>query len=127
MERHVGSLEELRREGSRVVDVDGRPVVVLSVGDELFAVSGRCPHMGAPMCAGSVGGTLVASAPGELVYGRHERVLRCPWHGWEFDLETGRSLLEPRRVGLRTFEVTCVDGQVVLRTPDRGGSRAQDG
>ena len=93
---------------------------MLSVGDELFAVSNRCPHMGAPMCAGSVGGTLVASAPQEFVYGRHERVLRCPWHGWEFDLESGRSLLEPRRVGLRVFAVTCEDGQVVLHT---GGQR----
>ena len=119
MERVVGRLDELRREGSRVVDVDGRPVVVLSVGEDLYAVSGRCPHMGAPMCAGSVGGTLVASAPGELVYGHDQRVLRCPWHGWEFDLETGRSLLEPRRVGLRTFRVTCEDGQVVLHTPVR--------
>ena len=118
MERRVGPVEELRREGCRVVDVDGRPVVVVSVGDELFAVSDRCPHMGAPLSAGSVGGTLVASAPQELVYGRDQRVLRCPWHGWEFDLETGRSLLEPRRVGLRTFSVTTEDGQVVLHTPD---------
>ena len=61
-----------------------------------------------------LGGTLVASAPQEFVYGRHERVLRCPWHGWEFDLESGRSLFEPRRVGLRVFLVTCEDGQVVV-------------
>lgn len=114
MQRWVGTLEDLRRDRCRVVDVDGRPVVVLVLGDELFAVSDRCPHMGAPMSAGTVGGTLTGSAPHEFVYGRHERVLRCPWHGWEFDLETGRSLLEPRRHGLRTFTVTCEDGQVFL-------------
>jgi 3-phenylpropionate/trans-cinnamate dioxygenase ferredoxin subunit len=45
-----------------------------------------------------------------------QRVIRCPWHGWEFDLETGRSLLEPRRFGLRTFRVSQDDGQVVLHT-----------
>ena len=118
MDRWVGTLEDLQREGCRVVEVDGRPVAVLSLGDELFAVSNRCPHMGAPMCAGSVGGTLVASAPQEFVYGNHNRVLRCPWHGWEFDLESGRSMLEPRRVGLRVFPVTCENGQVVLHTPD---------
>jgi nitrite reductase (NADH) small subunit len=76
--------------------------------------------MGAPISAGSVGGTLVASAPQEFVCGRHERVLRCPWHGWEFDLETGRSLLEPRRVGLPVFRVTCEDGQVVLHADGPG-------
>jgi nitrite reductase (NADH) small subunit len=99
-----------------VVELDGRPVAVLSVGDDFFAVSNRCPHMGAPMAAGSVGGTLLPSAPQEFVYGRHERVLRCPWHGWEFDLDNGRSLLEPRRVGLRVFSVTSVNGQVVVHT-----------
>lgn len=118
MDHHVGTLEELRRDGCRVVDVEGRPVVVVSVGDDLFAVSDRCPHMGAPLSAGSVGGTLLPSAPHEFVYGRQGRVLRCPWHGWEFDLTTGRSLLEPRRVGLRTFPVTCEGGEVVLHAPD---------
>jgi 3-phenylpropionate/trans-cinnamate dioxygenase ferredoxin subunit len=41
-------------------------------------------------------------------------VIRCPWHGWEFDLESGRSLLEPDRYGLRTYRVTVEDGDVVL-------------
>jgi hypothetical protein len=58
----------------------------------------------------------VASPPHELLYGRHDRVLRCPWHGWESDLESGRSLLDPRRSGLKTYEVTVEDGVVVLHT-----------
>ncbi len=99
-----------------MVDVDGRRIGVLSVGDEFFAVRDRCPHRGAPVCEGIVGGTLVASPPHEYVYGRHDRVLRCPWHGWEFDLDTGRSLLEPDRVGVKTYEVTVRDGTVVLHT-----------
>ncbi len=116
MEVRVGSVDDVRRDGCRVVEVDGRPVGVISVGDDFYAVSDRCPHMGASMCTGSLSGTLVASDPHELVYGMDQRVLRCPWHGWEFDLDSGRSLLEPRRFGLRTFRVTQEDGQVVLHT-----------
>jgi nitrite reductase/ring-hydroxylating ferredoxin subunit len=114
MRIRVGTVDEVRREGCRVVDVAGRPVGVIAVGDEFFAVSDRCPHMGASMCTGSLGGTLVASPPQELVYGMAERVLRCPWHGWEFDLESGRSLLEPRRFGLRTYHVSTDGDDVVL-------------
>jgi nitrite reductase (NADH) small subunit len=110
----VGSVEDVRRDGCRVVEVDGRPVGVISVGDEFFAIGDRCPHMGASMCTGSLSGTLVAAGPHELVYGMEDRVLRCPWHGWEFDLESGRSLLEPARYGLRTYEVSIRDGGVVL-------------
>jgi len=120
----VGAAEDVRREGCRVVDVGGRPVAVISAGTGFFAVSDRCPHMGASMSAGSLGGTLLPSQPHEYVYGMHERVIRCPWHGWEFDLETGRSLLEPRRYGLRTYRVTEDDGELILHTgrPGRASS-----
>jgi nitrite reductase (NADH) small subunit len=116
MEVRVGTVEEVRRDGCRVVDVGGKPVGVISVGEEFYAISDRCPHMGASMCTGSLGGTFVAADPHESVYGMDERVIRCPWHGWEFDLETGRSLLEPKRVGLRTYRVSHEDGDVVLHT-----------
>ena len=110
----VGGVEEVRRDGCRIIDVEGRPVGVISVGDQFFAVGDRCPHMGASMCTGSLSGTLLPARPHELVYGMDGHVIRCPWHGWEFDLVTGRSLLEPTRVGLRTYRVTQQDGDVVL-------------
>jgi nitrite reductase (NADH) small subunit len=116
MEVRVGTVEDVRRDGCRIVDVNGRAIGVVSVGERFFAVSDRCPHMGASMCSGSLSGTLVASGPHELVYGMDDRVIRCPWHGWEFDLESGRSLLEPKRIGLVTYRVTQDDGQVVLHT-----------
>jgi nitrite reductase (NADH) small subunit len=114
MEVRVGSVEDVRRDGCRIVDVNGRPVGVISVGEEFFAISDRCPHMGASMCTGSLSGTFVAAGPHEYVFGKADRVIRCPWHGWEFDLESGRSLLEPQRVGLKTYQVTQQDGEVVL-------------
>ena len=89
---------------------------VISVGDDFYAIHDSCPHMGASMCSGSLSGTFLAAPPHELVYGLDDQVIRCPWHGWEFDLGSGRSLLEPDRVGLRTYRVTQEDGQVVLHT-----------
>ena len=114
MEHEVGAVDEVRREGCRVVEIDGRRIGVISAGDSFYAVHDRCPHMGAEMCAGTVSGTFVAAGPHELVYGLHHRVLRCPWHGWEFDLDTGRSLLEPKRVGLKMYEVIVRDDTVYL-------------
>ncbi len=116
VEHPVGAVEELRREGRRVVEVDGRRIGILSVGAQFFAVRDRCPHRGASICQGTVAGTFVASEPQEYVYGRQDRVIRCPWHGWEFDLETGRSLLEPDRVGIKLYPVTVRDGNVFLHT-----------
>lgn len=116
MQHPVGPVDEVRHDGCRLVDVNGRVIGVISVGDTFYAVYDRCPHMGASMCQGTVSGTFVPAAPHELVYGKHDQVIRCPWHGWEFDLETGRSLLEPERIGLKTYPVTVEDGVVVLHT-----------
>ena len=116
MEYQVGLIDAVRRDGFRIVNVGGRQVGVISVDDTFFAISDRCPHMGASMCNGTVSGTFLEAAPHELVYGKHGRVMRCPWHGWEFDLETGRSLLEPERFGLKTYHVTVEGGMVVLHT-----------
>jgi nitrite reductase (NADH) small subunit len=44
---------------------------------------------------------------------REGDILRCPWHGWEFDLSTGKSVAEPvRRV--KTFRVSLEEGWIVI-------------
>jgi 3-phenylpropionate/trans-cinnamate dioxygenase ferredoxin subunit len=111
----VGSLADLERDGRLIARLGGREVgVVRGPGGELHGLRNRCPHHGAPLCRGKVSDRM-AGAPGHYELTSRE-IMRCPWHGWEFDLETGRSLLEPRRYGLRTFRVTEADGQVVLHT-----------
>jgi nitrite reductase/ring-hydroxylating ferredoxin subunit len=39
--------------------------------------------------------------------------LRCAWHGWEFEIETGRSLADPK-VQAKTFPVTVEDGEILV-------------
>ena len=116
MEHRVGPVAVLRREGCRVVEVAGRRVAVFSVGHRFFAVRDRCPHKGASLCLGTVSGTFLPSAPQEYLYGKANTVIRCPWHGWEFDLETGKSLLEPDAVGVKVYRITVDDGDVILHT-----------
>ena len=116
MKHPVGPVEDFRDESCRVFEVEGQTIGVISVDDAFFAVRDRCPHQPAEICKGTVGGTFVDSSPQDLHYGRHQRVLRCPWHGWEFDLETGRSLLEPNRFGLRVYPVSVQDGTVFVHT-----------
>ena len=36
-------------------------------------------------------------------------MLRCPWHGWEFDIRTGQSWFDPARVRVRSYDVTVTD------------------
>jgi hypothetical protein len=38
-------------------------------------------------------------------------LLRCPWHGWEFDMRNGQSWFDPKRVKVRSFPVAVESGQ----------------
>ena len=108
----VGSLAELERESVLVVRVEGRELgVVRDAEGRLFAVRNRCPHHGGPLCLGQVR-EREAGTPGRYEPGG-QRVLRCPWHGWEFDLETGRCLDDPR-LRARVYPVEVVDGRVLV-------------
>jgi nitrite reductase (NADH) small subunit len=108
----VGSLDDLEREGQIVARVGAREIgVVRDPGSgSLHGIRNRCPHHGGPLCLGTVRERL-AGAPGRYeLAGRS--VLRCPWHGWEFDLETGRCLDEPSlRAAVYPVQV---DGERVL-------------
>ena len=66
----------------------------------LFALDGVCPHQGGPLGKGEVG----------------DCVLTCPWHGWQFDVRDGQSLLSPH-VQHPTFEVKTESGRVLVRIP----------
>jgi 3-phenylpropionate/trans-cinnamate dioxygenase ferredoxin subunit len=106
-ERHVvARLRELPVGSRRVVEVHGRSIGVFNIGGEFFALRNSCPHQAAPLCLGRIMGTTFAEKPFELSYGREGEIIKCPWHGWEFDIKTGRSVFNPHRVRVRTYEVT---------------------
>ena len=116
MSKHVlGPIEEFPRGEVRIVEVGRRSVGVFHFEDgSLRAVRNSCPHHGAPICTGRWSGTMVPSAPGEYLYGLEGSVLRCPWHGWEFDLNTGKALFDTAKSRLVTYPVSVEDGEVVI-------------
>jgi len=98
-------------------------IAVFNIDGSLFAVANSCPHHGGPLCHGRITGARLADEPYEHRWEKEQRVLVCPWHGWEFDLESGEALFDPS-VKVRTFDTSVEDGQIVLhrRRGDEGRS-----
>ena len=120
MPKHVvAALEELPPGTRKRVEVEGRAVVVFNVAGELFALLDRCPHRGASLCEGRLTGLIEASEPGRYHFSRAGEILRCPWHGWEFDIRTGRSRCDPERVRARAYEVSVAHGDALADGPYR--------
>lgn len=55
---------------------------------------------------GRITGLLTASNQQHLDLSREGEIIRCPWHGWEFDITTGRSVFNPHRLRVRSYHVT---------------------
>ncbi|MFN8660516.1 MAG: Rieske (2Fe-2S) protein [Thermomicrobiales bacterium] len=109
----VARVDEIRPGECRLVEVKQRSIGLFNINGTIVAVLNVCPHELAPVCRGRVGGTTLPSPPGEYRWGREGEILACPWHGWEFDLLTGRALAD-ERVRLRLYPVSIEDDTVYI-------------
>jgi nitrite reductase/ring-hydroxylating ferredoxin subunit len=118
MARHVvARAAELPPGTRKLVRAGSRDIVVLNVGGELFALSDACPHRGGSLFLGKLTGAVASSEPGRYEYSRRGEILRCPWHGWEFDIRTGRSWCDPARMRLRSYTVSVEPGAKLAAGP----------
>jgi len=82
------------------VAADGRVVALFNVDGNLYAVDGVCPHAGGPLGAGTL----------------QDNVVTCPWHGWQFDVTSGRHCLNDN-IQHPTFAVHVEDDGVFVELP----------
>jgi 3-phenylpropionate/trans-cinnamate dioxygenase ferredoxin subunit len=80
------------------IDVNGTPVCVVKVADEVFAVADTCTHSEASLAEGEVTGSKI----------------ECWLHGAEFDLKTGKALTPPATEALKTFNVKRNGNQLTI-------------
>jgi nitrite reductase/ring-hydroxylating ferredoxin subunit len=106
----VATTAEIPPGGRKIVEVAGRSIGIFNLDGEFVALRNRCPHQGGPLCEGGLSGLVEATAPGAYSYSRPGEMLRCPWHGWEFDLRTGQSWFDPERTRVRRYPVSVEAG-----------------
>lgn len=101
----IGLAEDFPDGEQRVFEIRGREIAVFKVDGSFFALRNRCPHQGGPLCDGRVFAGLESDRPGRYDVDDGKHLVACPWHGWEFDLETGRSWFDPQRTRVRGYPV----------------------
>jgi nitrite reductase/ring-hydroxylating ferredoxin subunit len=100
----VGPVELLPPGTQRRVDVDGRAIAIFNVDGAFYALRDICPHQGGPLSSGHLVHAVTAPRPGCYAIDPETTLVRCPWHGWEYELATGQSWVGATRV--RTFPVS---------------------
>lgn len=118
MARHVvAKVGEIPAGGRKIVTIRGREVGIFHHQGEYFALLNRCPHQGAALCKGRLIGLATSSQPGQFQLSREGEMLKCPWHGWEYDIRTGQSWCDPKDTKVRAFEVVVEPGTELVKGP----------
>jgi nitrite reductase (NADH) small subunit len=75
----VAKVAEVPAGSIHQVAAGGKTLALAQVGGKFYAIDGTCLHRGGPLGEGTLEGTVVA----------------CPWHGWQYDVTTGKNTLNP--------------------------------
>lgn len=116
----LAALADIADGEHRIFKVGALEVGVFRLQDKVFAWENRCPHAGGPVCQGKIY-RKVEEVLGEdrkslgLRFSATPQIV-CPWHGFEFDVATGRHPGDPK-VRLRPVPVEVREGRIYVRAP----------
>ena len=116
----VGKTEDLGEGEGMLVTVANRSIGVFKVGGEFYGLMNKCPHLGGELCKGRLTGALTSDGPGHYQYDPETVLIICPWHGWEYDVRTGQSYLNPKTQPARPYKVQVENGGEVTIELDEG-------
>jgi nitrite reductase/ring-hydroxylating ferredoxin subunit len=118
MSRHVvATVDEIAPGDSKLVTVKGREIGLFNVNGQFYALANRCPHAGGALCEGAIVSLVQSDGPGKYKLARPGEFLRCPWHGWEFEISTGQSWCDPKNLKIRQFPVAVEPGAELIKGP----------
>jgi nitrite reductase (NADH) small subunit len=112
----AGPEEAIPQGRFRLVRLGHREIGLTRWHNQLYAILNVCPHQRGPLCQGPLLGRVSAPRPGTMEPADAPPLISCPWHGWEFELDTGAAVPDAR-YRVRTFPVTVRDGRVLVEVP----------
>ncbi len=92
----VGTTGDVSEGSPLVVTVNDEQIAIFYENEEYFAVNNVCPHQGGPLGDGKV----------------EDKCVYCPWHGWEFEIESGNHAHSDHSV--ETYDVLIEDDDIRL-------------
>jgi len=112
----ICAAEELKPGAMRSARFGPMPIVVIRAEDgSLYGLLDKCLHQGGQLSKGKLLRATNGSKLGEYIEDDGQVIVKCPWHGYEYDIRTGCTLFDEQR-RVRTFKVREEDGQVVVET-----------
>jgi len=114
----VGAFNDLADGDYRIFAIEATEVGIFRIGDRIVGYENVCPHAGGPVCQGRIFNRVEELLTPEkkslgLRYSTRRNIV-CPWHGYEFDIETGCHPGD-RSIQLKPVKIDVRDGQIFVR------------
>jgi nitrite reductase/ring-hydroxylating ferredoxin subunit len=90
------SVDELPSDSRKLVKLNNIEIALFNIQGEIYAIKNRCPHRSGPLIRGFLD-------PGGGI--------KCPMHGWRFDLRDGSS---ERPAHATVYATKITDGHIYL-------------
>ena len=115
----VATVDQIPPGQRKLVEVGGRAIVVYNLGGEFSARYTNQPARIAAAASpiGIQTGLVESTMPGQYRCSRPGEMVKCPWHGWEFDIRTGKSWCDPSRIRIRQYPVSVRPGARLVEGP----------
>ena len=97
----VGEIDEVKVGERLFIEIDEKPIVILNIEGQLYAIADVCSHDDGPVGEGHLEGF-------EII---------CPRHGARFDIRTGKVLALPAFVDIPAYPVRLVGDQIEIGIP----------
>lgn len=108
----VCAFEDLVHGRTHPVRISGREIFLVRWDDRVFALRNICPHQSTALSGGAVTPGLSITGPFDDIEVQADRpVVACPWHGWIYDLTTGRCRTDGE-IRVKAYPTEVVDGRV---------------
>src|SRR3989337_2699835 len=93
----VANVNDLKTGEGKVVEADGKELALFNVDGKFFAIDNTCLHRGGPLGQGAL----------------EDKVVTCPWHGWQYDVTTGQSVFN-QEIRVPTYEVKVEGDDIAI-------------
>jgi 3-phenylpropionate/trans-cinnamate dioxygenase ferredoxin component len=84
----------------REFQVNGKSVAIACLEGKFFAINSICLHHGGPLGEGDLEGPIVS----------------CPWHGWQYDVTTGKLIQQPE-TGVECYPTELRGDEIYVDLP----------
>jgi len=97
----VASIDELKLNQMKLIHAKGKRIVICKTKNGYAAFDDHCPHRGGSLA----GGSMICDT------------VQCPWHGSQFDVNSGTLKAGPAKEGINTYTLTVSDKGLFLHLP----------